>query len=110
MTERYQVTLYSQMGPRHGMLTLRYNGSYVAGSLELVGYCNGIRGVRSEDGKLHLFHPIQTAVSTFPCETVLGISEGQLTGETSAQPCRIRWEGAQISPDQGPNVTEESKS
>ena len=109
MTEHYQVTLYSQMGPRPGTLTLHYDGSYVSGSLELVGYCNRVRGVRAEDGKLHLFHPIQTAVSTFSCETVLGVSGGQLTGETSAQPCRMRWEGVQIPPGQGPCAVEESK-
>ena len=37
MVEQYEVTLQSQMGPREGILTLRYKGSYVAGSLELVG-------------------------------------------------------------------------
>ena len=38
MTEQYQVTIQSQMGPREGVLTLSYQGSYVTGSLDLVGY------------------------------------------------------------------------
>ena len=37
MTEQYQVTIQSQMGPREGVLTLRYQGSYITGSLDLVG-------------------------------------------------------------------------
>ena len=109
MIEQYQVILHSQMGPRAGELTLRYEGTLVQGSLKLVGHLNPVQGVRAGDGTLHLFHPIQTAVSTFPCETVLGISGGQLTGETSAQPCRMRWEGVQIPPGQGPCAVEESK-
>ena len=69
MTEQYQVTIQSQMGPREGVLTLSYQGSYITGSLDLVGYVNTVQGVLAEDGTLHL-HPIQTAVSTIPCETV----------------------------------------
>ena len=38
MTEQYQVTIQSQMGPREGVLTLSYQGSYITGSLNLVGY------------------------------------------------------------------------
>ena len=45
MTEQYQVTIQSQMGPREGVLTLSYQGNYVTGSLDLVGYVNTIQGV-----------------------------------------------------------------
>ena len=38
MAERYRVTLHSQMGPREGLLTLEHTGSYVSGSLELMGF------------------------------------------------------------------------
>ena len=71
MTEQYQVTIQGQLGPREGVLTLSYQESYITGSLDLVGYVNKVQGVRAADGTLHLFHPIQTVVSTIPCETVL---------------------------------------
>ena len=52
MTEQYQVTIQSQMGPREGVLTLSYQGSYITGSLDLVGYVNTVQGVLAEDGTL----------------------------------------------------------
>ena len=86
MTEQYQVTIQSQMGPREGVLTLCYQGNYVTGALELVGYVNTIQGVQATDGTLHLFHPIQTAVSTIPCETVLNLRAGNLRGTSTSNP------------------------
>ena len=83
MTEQYQVTIQSQMGPREGVLTLSYQGSYVTGSLDLVGYVNTVQGVQAADGTLHLFHPIRTAVSTIPCETVLRLQAGSLRGTST---------------------------
>ena len=99
MTEQYQVTIQSQMGPREGVLTLSYQGNYVTGSLDLVGYVNTIQGVRAADGTLHLFHPIQTAVSTIPCETVLNLREGNLRGTSTSKSARMRWEGTLIHPE-----------
>ena len=99
MTERYQVTIQSQMGPREGVLTLSYQGSYVTGSLDLVGYVNTIQGVQAEDGTLHLFHPIQTIVSTIPCETVLYLQAGNLRGTSTSKSARMRWEGTLIHPE-----------
>ena len=96
MTEQYQVTIQSQMGPREGVLTLSYQGNYVTGSLDLVGYVNTILGVRAADGTLHLFHPIQTAVSTIPCETVLNLRAGSLQGTSTSKSARMRWEGTLI--------------
>ena len=97
MREEYQVTLQSQMGPREGQLTLQYKGSFVTGTLKLVGYVNAVRGLRSEDGTLHLFHSIQTAVSTFPCESVLQLQEGRLTGATIAKDCHMQWRGTRVA-------------
>lgn len=97
MQKCYQVTLHSQMGPRQGQLTLRFKGSSVTGFLELVGFRNSIHGVRAEDGKLHLFHSIKTVVRTFPCETVLELNDHHLTGVTTAEPCRMRWDGVELS-------------
>ena len=96
MTEQYQVTIQSQMGPREGVLTLSYQGNYITGSLDLVGYVNIIRGVQAADGTLHLFHPIQTAVSTIPCETVLNLRAGSLQGTSTSKSARMRWEGTLI--------------
>ena len=97
MAEQYRVTLYSQMGPREGTLTIDRAGTYVSGSLRLMGYENEAQGVRSEDGAVHLFHTIQTAVSAIPCETVLELREGLLKGVSTATCCRIRWEGVLLS-------------
>ena len=99
MTEQYQVTIQSQMGPREGVLTLSYQGNYITGSLDLVGYVNTIQGVRAADGTLHLFHPIQTAVSTIPCETVLNLQAGSLQGTSTSKSARMRWEGTLIHPE-----------
>ena len=96
MTERYQITIYSQMGPREGVLILSYQGSYVTGSLDLVGYVNTLQGVQTADGTLHLFHPIQTVMSTIPCETVLSLKAGRLRGTSTSKSARMRWEGAII--------------
>ena len=96
MTERYQVTIQSQLGPREGVLTLLYQGNYITGLLELVGYVNKVQGVRGADGMLHLFHPIQTAVSTIPCETVLNLRAGSLRGTSTSRSARMRWEGTLI--------------
>ena len=93
MEKRYRVTLHSQMGPREGLLTLDRTGSYVSGALELMGFVNAVQGVEAEDGTIHIFHSIQTAVSTIPCETVLALREDRLKGTTRAKPCRISWEG-----------------
>ena len=93
MTEQYQVTIQSQMGPREGVLTLSCQGNYVTGSLDLVGYVNTVQGVQTADGTLHLFHPIQTVVSTIPCETVLSLYAGRLRGTSTSKSARMRWEG-----------------
>ena len=99
MTEQYQVTIQSQMGPREGVLTLLYQGNYITGLLELVGYVNKVQGVRGADGMLHLFHPIQTVVSTIPCETVLNLRAGSLQGTSTSKSARMRWEGTLIHPE-----------
>ena len=105
MTEQYQVTIQSQMGPREGVLTLLYQGKYITGLLELVGYVNKVQGVRGADGMLHLFHPIQTVVSTIPCETVLNLQAGNLRGTSTSKSARMRWEGTLLRQD----FQEESK-
>ena len=99
MREEYHVTLYSQMGPREGRLVLQYEGSAVTGSLELMGRRNPVHGVRSEDGHLCLSHAIRTAVITLFCETALELHVERLTGITTSDVCRMRWEASRISPE-----------
>ena len=96
MTEQYQVTIQSQMGPREGVLTLSYQGNYITGSLDLVGYVNAVQGVQAADGTIHLFHPIQTVVSAIPCETVLSRQAGSLHGTSTSKSAQMRWEGTLI--------------
>ena len=96
MTEQYQVTIQGQLGPRKGVLTLNYQENNITGSLDLVGYVNTIQGVRAADGTLHLFHPIQTAVSTIPCETVLNLRAGSLQGTSTSKSARMQWDGTLI--------------
>ena len=95
MTEQYQVTIQGQLGPREGVLTLSYQESYV----------NKVQGVRAADGTLHLFHPIQTVVSTIPCETVLRLQAGSLCGTSTSKSAQMRWEGALLH--QGPREASE---
>lgn len=96
MTEEYQVTLHSQMGPRQGILTLQRQGVRLTGTLELVGYVNAVQGQVDQDGSLRISHAIQTALSTFECETLLQIQGDQLTGLSRSEPCQMRWEGRRI--------------
>ena len=105
MTEQYQVTIQGQLGPREGVLTLSYQESYITGSLDLVGYVNKVQGVRAADGTLHLFHPIQTVVSTIPCDTVLRLQAGSLCGTSTSKSAQMRWEGALLH--QGPREASE---
>ena len=41
----------------------------------------------------------RTAVSTLFCETALELHGERLTGVTTADVCRMRWEGSRISPE-----------
>ncbi len=86
-------------GPQGGPPGPQYEGSAVTGSLELMGRRNPVHGVRSEDGHLCLSHAIRTAVSTLFCETALELHGERLTGVTTADVCRMRWEGSRISPE-----------
>lgn len=94
MTEKYKITIQSEMGPRDGILTLCYQGNCIIGSLDLMGYINTVCGIQAEEaGTLHLFHPIKTAVSTLPCETILKLHGGGLYGMTTSNAAQMRWEG-----------------
>ena len=93
MTEQYQITIQSQLGPRNGVLTLQYRESCVTGSLSLVGFVNAVQGSRTEDGVLCLSHLIRTAVSTLECDTRLKLYEGGLYGTTKSEHAGMQWEG-----------------
>ena len=93
MTEKYKVTIHSEMGPRDGILKLNYQGKCITGSLDLMGYINTVCGMQAEAETLRLFHPIKTAVSTLSCETVLRLHGGDLCGMTTSNAAHMRWEG-----------------
>mgnify|MGYP003247804845 CR=1 FL=1 len=107
MIERYQVTLHSQMGPRTGLLSLNQKGNYISGLLTLMGHQNTVQGIRSEDGSIQIFHSICTAVSILPCETILMLQNGHLTGTTMSKSCRIRWEGLPVPDDASEKAAQE---
>ena len=93
MTEQYQVTLFSQMGPRAGTLFLERRGARITGTLELVGFQNPLEGERLPGGGLLLRHQLHTSMRDFSCVTRLELHGGLLTGWTTAPECRMRWSG-----------------
>lgn len=41
------------------------------GTLSILSHELSVRGTRDGDGRLHLFHQIVTAVSAYPCQSIL---------------------------------------
>lgn len=105
MTERYQVTLFSQLGPRAGTLTLERRGARVTGTLELVGFQNPLEGERLPGGSLLLRHQLHTAMRDFSCITRLELQGRGLTGWTTAPECRMRWSGVRLQEDAPASVS-----
>ncbi len=77
----YRMVLRSPMGPREGTLTLDENRNEVAGTLCILSHEVPVQGCRGTDGRLYLTHPIITAVSEYPCQSVLRDVDGALSGE-----------------------------
>lgn len=79
--KNYHMVLRSPMGPREGMLTLDVGCGEVAGTLCILSHEVPVHGCRGTDGRLYLTHPIITAVSEYPCRSVLRDTGGTLSGE-----------------------------
>jgi len=81
VTRRYHVTLHSPMGPRSGTLSLEERNKKITGTLFLLAHQNPVKGRRSTDGRLWLYHQIVTAVCQYSCQSVFLDDEKHLRGE-----------------------------
>lgn len=81
VTKTYHMVLRSPMGPREGTLTLDERCGEVVGTLCILSHALPVRGRRGTDGRLYLTHPIITAVSEYPCQSVLQDRGDTLCGE-----------------------------
>ena len=79
--KKYHMVLRSPMGPREGTLTLDERCGEVVGTLCILSHELPIHGRRDTDGRLYLTHQIITAVSEYPCRSVLCDMGNTLSGE-----------------------------
>ena len=91
MTRKYHMVLQSQMGPKEGTLTLNEDHGTVTGTLQILSHELPVSGGREADGRLHLVHEIMTAVSTYPCQTILQDTGAGLSGELQMDPSGAPW-------------------
>lgn len=98
MFRKYHMVLHGQMGPRNGTLTLHEAQGAVTGTLRLLSHELPISGSRAADGRLHLVHQVVTAVSTYPCRSVLEDTGGTLSGELRMDPSGAPWSGGRPQP------------
>ena len=98
MLRKYHMILHSQMGPKRGTLTLHEERGAVTGTLSLLSHELPVSGSRAPDGRLYLIHQVVTAVSAYPCRTVLEDTEGILTGELQMDPSGAPWSGGRPQP------------
>lgn len=109
MIKKYHMILHGPMGPREGTLTLDESCGEVAGSLCILSHELPVHGSRGTDGRLHLMHQIITAVSEYPCCSVLrdvgDTLSGELQMDQSGAPWRwgkcpfktiLRWSGERL--------------
>ena len=75
----YEIVVESQLGPRHGTLSMEETDDVVSGILSLLGFENSVTGKR-EGKKLCLHHKLRTLVSQLTCRTDLELQESSLTG------------------------------
>ena len=91
MFSKYNVILHSQMGPKNGTLTLHEEHGAVTGTLSLLSHEVPVSGSRMPDGRLHLIHQVVTAVSTYPCQSILKDTNGTLSGELQMDSSGAPW-------------------
>lgn len=98
MFRKYHMVLHSQMGPKHGTLTLHEEHGAVTGTLSLLSRELPVSGSRTPDGRLYLIHQVVTAVSTYPCRSVLTDTEETVWGELQMDPSGAPWSGGRPQP------------
>lgn len=91
MTKKYHMVLRSPMGPREGTLTLDESCGEVVGTLRILSHELPVRGRRGTDGRLYLTHQIITAVSEYPCQSVLWDTGSTMSGELWMDQSRALW-------------------
>lgn len=96
MTERYNVTLHSPMGPRKGMLFLTLSGNLVTGSLTLLGYDNPVCGAKAADGVLRLTHLLRSDMRDLDCESEFHFMGDSLTGTARLAHEAMSWTGTLV--------------
>lgn len=99
MFRKYHVTLHSQMGPKKGTLMLKEDCGAITGTLCLLSHELPVSGSRAPDGRLCLDHQVVTAVSTYPCRSVLRDTGGTLSGELRMDPSKAPWSGGKPQPE-----------
>lgn len=75
----YEIVVESQLGPRHGTLSMEETDDVVSGTLSLLSFENSVTGKR-EGKKLCLHHKLRTLVSQLTCRTDLEMQENFLMG------------------------------
>lgn len=85
------MILCSPMGPREGTLTLEESCGKVVGTLCILSHEIPVHGSRGTDGGLYLIHPIITAVSQYPCRSVLWDMGNTLSGELQMDQSGALW-------------------
>lgn len=98
MFRKYHVVLHSQMGPKNGTLTLSEDQGAVTGTLCILSHELPVSGGRQADGRLHLSHQVITAVSAYPCQTILQEKGDTLSGELRMDPSGAPWSGGRQQP------------
>lgn len=75
----YEIVVDSQLGPRHGKLSVEETDDVISGFLSLLGFENSVTGKR--EGKiLCLHHKLRTLISQLTCQTNLELQENSLVG------------------------------
>lgn len=91
MTKKYHMVLHSPMGPREGMLTIEESHGEIAGTLCILSHKLSVHGSRGTDGCLYLIHQIITAVSEYPCQSILRDMGSRLAGELRMDQSGALW-------------------
>lgn len=97
-----RIILESPLGARSGQLCLEVQNGRVSGTLSLLGYENPVSGRQREDGRLVLDHDLRTAVSVFPCQSILEWNGSTLTGTTRTQRGTFTWQGGALEEERSP--------
>ena len=91
MIREYRMVLHSPMGPRSGTLRLHEKGKTITGTLCVLSHEIPVCGKRTADGRLQLTHHIITAVSEYPCQSILWDEGKTVSGELHMDQAGAPW-------------------